>query len=107
MINRSALMPVELQSAQVLGKRQASVAMRYARLSRAFTLTELLVVIAITTILLGLLFVPIIQGFNITRRAAAETAAQAAVRTHLALSLLHPPRSMGQRLPGTKKTKKQ
>ena len=75
MINRSALMPVELQSAQVLGKRQASVAMRYARLSRAFTLTELLVVIAITTILLGLLFVPIIQGFNITRRAAAETAA--------------------------------
>ena len=59
MINRSALMPVELQSAQVLGKRQASVAMRYARLSRAFTLTELLVVIAITTILLGLLFVPI------------------------------------------------
>ena len=83
MINRSALMPVELQSAQVLGKRQASVAMRYARLSRAFTLTELLVVIAITTILLGLLFVPIIQGFNITRRAAAETAAQAAVRTGL------------------------
>ena len=83
MINRSALMPVELQSAQVLGKRQASVALRYARLSRAFTLTELLVVIAITTILLGLLFVPIIQGFNITRRAAAETAAQAAVRTGL------------------------
>jgi len=83
MINRSTLMPVELQSAQILGKRQASAAIRYARLSRAFTLTELLVVIAITTILLGLLFVPIIQGFNITRRAAAETAAQAAVRTGL------------------------
>ena len=56
---------------------------RYLRLRAAFTLTELLVVIAITAILLGLLFVPIIQGFNITRRAAAETAAQSAVRNGL------------------------
>ena len=50
---------------------------------RAFTMTELLVVIAITGILMGLLFVPIIQGFNITRRARAETQAQTAARTGL------------------------
>ena len=83
MINRSTLMPVELSAAQSPQERRAYALARYARLSSAFTLTELLVVIAITTILLGLLFVPIIQGFNITRRTAAETAAQAAVRTGL------------------------
>ena len=54
---------------------------RVIRATRGFTLTELLVVIAITSILLGLLFIPIIQGFNITRSAQAETQAQAAVRT--------------------------
>ena len=50
---------------------------------RAFTMTELLVVIGITSILLGLLFIPIIQGFNITRRAQAETQAQSAARSGL------------------------
>jgi len=46
-------------------------------------MTELLVVIAITSILMGLLFVPIIQGFNVTRRARAESEAQSAARTGL------------------------
>lgn len=54
---------------KINGKRQA-----------AFTLLELLVVIAITTILLGLLFGPIIQSFNITRRSQAVAAAQDAAR---------------------------
>lgn len=45
-----------------------------------FTLVELLVVIAITSILLGLLFGPIIQAFNITRRTQAIAAAQDAAR---------------------------
>jgi len=56
---------------------------RLIQATRGFTLTELLVVIAITSILLGLLFIPIIQGFNITRKAQAETQAQSAARTGL------------------------
>lgn len=55
------------------------------RLRRAFTLIELLVVIAITTIILTLLFAPLIQGFNFTRRARAISAAQDSARTGLAL----------------------
>jgi prepilin-type N-terminal cleavage/methylation domain-containing protein len=53
------------------------------RQPRGFTMTELLVVIAITSILMGLLFIPIIQGFNVTRRARAESEAQTAARTGL------------------------
>lgn len=56
---------------------------RLIGLSRGFTLTELLVVIAITAVLLGLLFIPIIQGFNITRKAQNETQAQSAARVGL------------------------
>ena len=47
---------------------------------RGFTMTELLVVIAITGILLGLLFVPIIQGFNLTRKASNQIQAQTQAR---------------------------
>lgn len=46
----------------------------------AFTLVELLVVIAITSILLGLLFGPIISSFNLTRRARSISQAQDAAR---------------------------
>ncbi len=50
------------------------------RKQRGFTMTELLVVIAITGILLGLLFVPIIQGFNLTRKASNQIQAQTQAR---------------------------
>jgi type II secretory pathway pseudopilin PulG len=46
----------------------------------AFTLTELLVVIAITAILLGLLFIPLINGFQLTNRIRNQAAAQDAAR---------------------------
>ena len=46
----------------------------------AFTLIELLVVMAISVILLGLLFGPIIQAFNVTNRTRAITSAQDAAR---------------------------
>ncbi|MES2462956.1 MAG: type II secretion system protein [Armatimonadota bacterium] len=55
------------------------------RIRHAFTLIELLVVIAITTIILALLFAPLLQGFNFTRRARAISAAQDSARTGLAL----------------------
>lgn len=70
-----------LQSRTIVGRKGR--ADRLIRISRGFTLTELLVVIAITAILLGLLFIPIIQGFNITRKAQNETQAQAAARVGL------------------------
>ncbi|MBC8101323.1 MAG: type II secretion system protein, partial [Cytophagales bacterium] len=57
----------------------------FDRLSRGFTLVELLVVIAITSIILTLLFAPLIQGFNFTRRARAISTAQESARTGLAL----------------------
>ncbi|MBC8141629.1 MAG: prepilin-type N-terminal cleavage/methylation domain-containing protein, partial [Armatimonadetes bacterium] len=46
----------------------------------AFSLVELLVVLAITTIILGLLFGPIISSFNLTRKARALSQAQDAAR---------------------------
>lgn len=56
---------------------------KFIRVQRGFTMTELLVVIAITGILLGLLFVPIIQGFNLTRKAQNQIQAQTQSRTGL------------------------
>ena len=50
------------------------------RSDRAFTLTELLVVIAITTILLGLIAIPLIQSFNITKRIRGQATAQEQAR---------------------------
>jgi prepilin-type N-terminal cleavage/methylation domain-containing protein len=50
---------------------------------RGFTLVELLVVIAITAILLGLLLVPLVQGFRYTRQGQVQ--AQAQTITRLAL----------------------
>jgi type II secretory pathway pseudopilin PulG len=46
----------------------------------AFTLVELLIVMAISIIILGLLFGPLVQGFNLTRRTQAITQAQDAIR---------------------------
>jgi prepilin-type N-terminal cleavage/methylation domain-containing protein len=48
---------------------------------RAFTLIELLTVIAITAILLGIIFVPVIQSFNITRAAQGFADAQDRARS--------------------------
>jgi prepilin-type N-terminal cleavage/methylation domain-containing protein len=46
------------------------------RSRRAFTLIELITVIAITAILLTIIFLPVVQGFNLTRAAQAFAAAQ-------------------------------
>lgn len=48
-----------------------------------FTLVELLVVIAITAILLGLLLVPLVQGFRYTRQGQVQAQAQDTVRLAL------------------------
>ncbi len=53
------------------------------RHGQGFTLVELLVVIAITAILLGLLLVPLVQGFRYTRQGQVQ--AQAQTTTRLAL----------------------
>ncbi len=45
-----------------------------------FTLVEMLVVMAITVILLGLIFGPMVQGFNLTTRARVQVQAQDTVR---------------------------
>jgi prepilin-type N-terminal cleavage/methylation domain-containing protein len=45
-----------------------------------FTLVEILVVLAITSILMLLVFGPLVQSFNITRRAQAESEAQQMAR---------------------------
>ncbi len=50
---------------------------------RGFTLVELLVVIAITVILLGLLLVPLVQGFRYTRQGQVQAQAQTTVRLAL------------------------
>ncbi|MFN7018034.1 MAG: type II secretion system protein J [Fimbriimonadales bacterium] len=48
-----------------------------------FTLVELLVVIAITAILLGLLLIPLVQGFRLTRQGQIQAQAQDTVRLAL------------------------
>ena len=45
-----------------------------------FTLIELLVVMAITIILLGLIFGPLYQGFNLTNRARVQVLSQDTAR---------------------------
>ena len=53
---------------------------------RAFTLIELLVVIAVSAIVLGIVAIPMIQGFNLTKTSQAYAQAQVtarAVRTQL------------------------
>lgn len=49
--------------------------------ARAFTLVELLVVIAVSSILLVLIFGPLVQSFNLTNEARAESEAQNTART--------------------------
>lgn len=48
-----------------------------------FTLVELLVVIAITAILLGLLLIPLVQGFRLTRQGQIQAQAQDTARLAL------------------------
>ncbi|MEI6432524.1 MAG: prepilin-type N-terminal cleavage/methylation domain-containing protein, partial [bacterium] len=53
---------------------------RTIRKARAFTLVEILVVIALTGLLLALVLGPLVQGFRLTNRARAYSAAQEAMR---------------------------
>ena len=62
------------------GAPAAALARRRRQERRAYTLVELLVVIAISSIIMFLLFGPIIQSFNFTRRARAISQAQDAAR---------------------------
>jgi prepilin-type N-terminal cleavage/methylation domain-containing protein len=55
----------------------------YRERQAGFTLVELLVVIAITAILLGLLFIPLVQGFRLTRQGQIQAQAQDTVRLAL------------------------
>jgi len=59
---------------------------KIGKLIKGFTLVELLVVIAITAVLLGLLLVPLVQGFRYTRQGQVQ--AQAQTTTRLALERL-------------------
>jgi prepilin-type N-terminal cleavage/methylation domain-containing protein len=61
-----------------MGLRQA-----YRERQAGFTLVELLVVIAITAILLGLLLIPLVQGFRLTRQGQIQAQAQDTVRLAL------------------------
>lgn len=61
-----------------MGLRQA-----YRMRQAGFTLVELLVVIAITAILLGLLLIPLVQGFRLTRQGQIQAQAQDTVRLAL------------------------
>jgi prepilin-type N-terminal cleavage/methylation domain-containing protein len=61
-----------------MGLRQA-----YRKRQAGFTLVELLVVIAITAILLGLLLIPLVQGFRLTRQGQIQAQAQDTVRLAL------------------------
>lgn len=56
------------------------VAGRANQETRAFTLIEVLVVIALTGLLLALVLGPLVQGFRLTNRARAYSAAQEATR---------------------------
>ncbi len=47
---------------------------------RAFTLIEMLTVVAITAVLLSLVIIPVVQGFNLTRQAQALADAQEKAR---------------------------
>src|SRR2546421_1098463 len=51
-----------------------------------FTLIELLVVMAITAILLGLIFGPMIQGFNLTNRARVQVLTQDSARAAMEIA---------------------
>jgi prepilin-type N-terminal cleavage/methylation domain-containing protein len=55
----------------------------YREQQAGFTLVELLVVIAITAILLGLLLIPLVQGFRLTRQGQIQAQAQDTVRLAL------------------------
>jgi prepilin-type N-terminal cleavage/methylation domain-containing protein len=55
----------------------------YRERRAGFTLVELLVVIAITAILLGLLLIPLVQGFRLTRQGQIQAQAQDTVRLAL------------------------
>ncbi|HOK55046.1 MAG TPA: type II secretion system protein, partial [Armatimonadota bacterium] len=57
--------------------------MKKAVTRTGFTIVELLVVITITIILMGLIFGPIVQTFNLTRRANAMVTAQNTARSTL------------------------
>lgn len=50
------------------------------RLRRAFTLVEMLIVLAITAILITLIGIPLVQGFNLTRASQAFAEAQGVAR---------------------------
>ena len=52
----------------------------YRERQAGFTLVELLVVIAITAILLGLLLIPLVQGFRLTRQGQIQAQAQDTTR---------------------------
>src|SRR5438132_6754399 len=54
---------------------------------RGFTLIQLLVVMAITAILLGLIFGPLIQGFNLTNRARVQALTQDVARRAIEIGM--------------------
>src|SRR5690349_17501243 len=62
------------------GIRKTMISRSFRYRNRGFTLLELLVVMAITTILLGLIFGPMVQGFNLTNRARVQVLAQDTAR---------------------------
>lgn len=68
-------------------KRRATVGARTATRYAAFTLIELLVVMAITSILLGLIFGPMIQGFNLTNRTRVQVQAQDTARLGMEIGM--------------------
>jgi prepilin-type N-terminal cleavage/methylation domain-containing protein len=49
-------------------------------ISQAFTLIELLVVVAVSAVILSIVAIPMVQGFNLTRTSQAYADAQAAAR---------------------------
>jgi prepilin-type N-terminal cleavage/methylation domain-containing protein len=75
-LERCRLSPI--MEAEGMRFRQA-----YRERQAGFTLVELLVVIAITAILLGLLLIPLVQGFRLTRQGQIQAQAQDTVRLAL------------------------